>query len=163
MTTAAHPHALLIEKLYTAFQRRDAEAMVACYADDVWFSDPVFHDLRGPRAGAMWRMLTARATSLEVTFANVRADDTTGSAHWEARYVFSATGRRVHNVVEARFELRDGKIVRHADSFDLWRWAGMALGAKGKLLGWAPPVRNAIHDKAMRGLEAFEASQAARP
>jgi len=27
--------------------------MIACYADDIWFSDPVFRDLRGPRAGAM--------------------------------------------------------------------------------------------------------------
>jgi ketosteroid isomerase-like protein len=161
MTAAAHPNAELIETFYAAFQRRDAEAMVACYAPDVWFSDPVFHDLRGPRAGAMWRMLTARASSLEVTFRDVRADDHVGSAHWEARYVFSATGRSVHNVIDARFELRDGKITRHADTFDLWRWAGMALGAKGKLLGWAPPIKNAIHKTAMRGLEAFEAKQQA--
>lgn len=157
MTAAAHPNAQLIETFYTAFQRRDAEAMVACYAPDVWFSDPVFHDLRGPRAGAMWRMLAARASSLEVTFRDVRADDKTGSAHWEARYLFSATGRQVHNVIDARFEFRDGKITRHADTFDLWRWSGMALGAKGKLLGWAPPIKNAIHKTAMRGLEAFEA------
>jgi ketosteroid isomerase-like protein len=161
MTAAAHPNAELIETFYAAFQRRDAEAMVACYAPDVWFSDPVFHDLRGPRAGAMWRMLTARASSLEVTFRDVRANDHVGSAHWEARYVFSATGRSVHNVIDARFELRDGKITRHADTFDLWRWAGMALGAKGKLLGWAPPIKNAIHKTAMRGLEAFEAKQQA--
>jgi hypothetical protein len=86
---------------------------------------------------------------------------TTGSAHWEARYLFSATGRKVHNIIDARFELRDGKIVRHADSFDLWRWSGMALGAKGKLLGWAPPIKNAIHRTAIRGLEAFEAKQRA--
>jgi len=160
MTAASHSNAQLIETFYKAFQRRDAEAMVACYAADVWFSDPVFHDLRGPRAGAMWRMLAARATSLEVTFSDVSADDSTGRAHWEARYLFSATGRQVHNVIDARFELRDGKITRHADSFDLWRWAGMALGAKGKLLGWAPPIKNAIHKTAMRGLVAFEAKPA---
>jgi ketosteroid isomerase-like protein len=159
--TTPHPNAALIETFYTAFQRRDAEAMIACYADDVWFSDPVFHDLRGPRVGAMWRMLAARATSLQVTFRDITATDTTGSAHWEARYEFSATGRPVHNVIDARFELRGGKIVRHADSFDLWRWAGMALGAKGKLLGWAPPVKNAIHKTAMRGLESYEAGRRA--
>jgi ketosteroid isomerase-like protein len=162
MTSASHPHARLIETFYEAFQHRDPEAMIACYADDIWFSDPVFHDLRGPRVAAMWRMLAARAASLEITFRDVRADDTTGSAHWEARYVFSATGRKVHNVIDARFELRDGKITRHADSFHLWRWAGMALGAKGKLLGWAPPVQNAIHKTAMRGLEDFETKQRAR-
>ena len=156
-----HPNALLIETFYTAFQKRDAEGMVACYHPDVRFSDPVFHELQGARAGAMWRMLCARAKDLEVEFRDVRADDRTGSAHWEARYLYSATGRRVHNVIDAQFEFRDGKIVRHADTFDLWRWAGMALGAKGKLLGWLPPVQQAIHKKALGGLDQFERAQAA--
>jgi limonene-1,2-epoxide hydrolase len=162
MATAAHPHAQLIETFYKAFQTRDPATMIACYADDVWFSDPVFRDLRGPRVAAMWRMLGERlASSAEITFRDIRANDTTGSAHWEARYVFSETGRKIHNVIDARFELKDGKITRHADSFDLWRWAGMALGAKGKLLGWAPPVKNAIHNKAIRGLADFESKQRA--
>lgn len=155
-----HPNAQLIERFYTSFQRLDADGMVACYAPDVWFSDPVFHDLRGPRAGAMWRMLCERAKGLALTFRDIAADDTTGRAHWEAKYVFSATGRDVHNVIEARFELRDGLITRHADTFDLWRWAGMALGAKGKLLGWLPPVQRSIHQRALGGLEAYERGKA---
>lgn len=160
VTTAPHPHAQLIETFYTAFQQRDPEAMIACYHPAIRFSDPVFRDLEGPRAGAMWRMLTERAPTLEITFRDVHADDRAGKAHWEARYVFSATGRNVHNVIDAAFEFQDGKIVRHADTFDLWRWAGMALGIKGRLLGWLPPVQNAIHHKAMRGLAAFEAQPA---
>jgi hypothetical protein len=97
---------------------------------------------------------------LTVEYSGVSADDTTGRAHWEARYDFSATGRKVHNVIDARFEFADGKIIRHADTFDLWRWAGMALGPKGKLLGWLPPVQNAIRKTAMKGLDAFEAKHA---
>lgn len=155
-----HPNARLIETFYTSFQKRDAEGMVACYHPDVRFSDPVFHELVGPRACAMWRMLCKRAKDLEIEFRDVQADDKTGSAHWEARYLFSATGRNVHNVIDAKFEFRDGKIVRHADTFDLWRWAGMAMGAKGKLLGWLPPVQQAIHKKAMGGLDEFERAQA---
>jgi len=156
-----HPNARLIETFYTSFQKRDAERMVACYHPDVRFSDPVFHELVGARACAMWRMLCGRAKELEIEFRDVQADDRTGSAHWEARYLFSATGRKVHNVIEAKFELRDGKIVRHADTFDLWRWAGMALGPRGKLLGWLPPVQRAIHAKAIAGLDEFERSRAA--
>ena len=151
-----HPHAGLIETFYSSFQKRDAEGMVACYHPEVVFSDPVFHELAGARACAMWRMLCERATELAVDYRDVRADDRSGSAHWEARYLFSATGRRVHNVIDATFEFRDAKIIRHADTFDLWRWAGMALGPRGKLLGWLPPVQRAIHDKAVGGLDAFE-------
>ena len=155
-----HPNARLIETFYTSFQKRDAEGMVACYHPDVRFSDPVFHELVGSRACAMWRMLCKRAKDLEIEFRDVQADDKTGSAHWEARYLFSATGRNVHNVIDAKFEFEGGKIVRHADTFDLWRWAGMAMGAKGKLLGWLPPVQQAIHKKAMGGLAEFERAQA---
>ena len=33
-------HSALITRFYLAFQRLDAEAMAACYTDDVVFSDP---------------------------------------------------------------------------------------------------------------------------
>jgi ketosteroid isomerase-like protein len=156
----SHANEQLIEQFYAAFARRDAEAMVACYADDVWFSDPAFGDLRGARAGDMWRMLIGRGANTEITWSGVSADDRTGRAHWEARYDFTLTGRRVHNVIDARFELRDGKIVRHADSFNFWRWAGMALGAKGTLLGWTPLVRNAVRRTALKSLAAYRPERA---
>jgi ketosteroid isomerase-like protein len=158
---STHPHAQLIEKFYAAFSKRDAETMVSCYHEDIHFSDPVFHDLRGPRAGAMWKMLCERATTLTIEYSGIDADEKTGKAHWEARYDFTATNRKVHNVIDARFEFADGKIIRHADTFDLWRWAGMALGPKGKLLGWLPPIKNAIHRTAMKGLVSYEAKHAA--
>ena len=45
-----------IHDFYSAFQKRDAAAMAACYHPDVRFSDPVFPDLRGSRPGDMWRI-----------------------------------------------------------------------------------------------------------
>ena len=66
--------AKLIESFYEAFSRRDPEGMVASYADDVRFSDPVFTDLRGERAKNMWRMLCERGKDLEVTFSDVKVD-----------------------------------------------------------------------------------------
>jgi ketosteroid isomerase-like protein len=150
-----HPNAELVTKFYEAFGRRDAEGMVACYAPDVVFSDPVFPNLRGAEAGAMWRMLCERGKDLRVEASGIDADDREGRAHWDAYYTFSATGKKVHNVIDARFEFRDGRIARHTDTFDLTRWAGMALGLKGKLLGWAPPVQNAIRKQADAGLRAW--------
>jgi len=159
MTT--HPNTALIQSFYDSFARRDHRAMAACYAPDVRFSDPVFPDLAGPRAGAMWHMLCERGKDLRVTASGITADDRTGSAHWEAWYTFSATGRAVHNVIDARFEFGGGLITRHSDAFDFYRWARQALGAKGALLGWTPLVRNAVRKQAARGLEAFIAKRAA--
>ena len=98
----------------------------------------------------MWAMLCARGKDLALEWRDVRADDRTGSAHWEPRYTFSATGRPVHNVIDAEFSFRDGRIAAHVDRFDLWRWSRMALGAKGTLLGWSPQVSNAVRRQARR-------------
>ncbi|MDM8347507.1 nuclear transport factor 2 family protein [Pseudomonas sp. sp1636] len=154
-----HPNAELISRFYQAFQQRDAEAMAACYADDVRFSDPVFGDLRGREAADMWRMLTARAQNFSLTFDHVEADERQGRAQWVATYLFSQTGNTVVNRIDAHFVFRDGKIVEHRDQFDLWRWARQALGMQGLLLGWAPPVQNAIRRQAAKGLAQFRASR----
>jgi ketosteroid isomerase-like protein len=150
-----HPNAKLITDFYAAFAKRDAEGMVACYAKDVHFTDPVFRSLRGEEAGAMWRMLCERGKDLQVEASAIEADDTTGKAHWDAHYTFSATGNHVLNRIDAAFTFEGGKIVRHVDSFDLYRWASQALGMKGKLLGWLPPVQNAIRKQGDAGLRDY--------
>ncbi len=144
-----------IERFYTAFAARDAETMAACYTSDATFSDPVFPNLRGPEVGGMWRMLCARAADLRITCSDIQVATDQGSAHWEAWYTYSTTGRPVHNVIEARFTFRDGLIVTHRDRFDLYRWTRQALGLKGVLLGWAPPVQGAIRAQAAKALDRY--------
>lgn len=153
-----HPNAALIERFYAAFAARDAAGMRACYHPDVVFTDPAFGELRGAQAGAMWSMLTGRAADLEVTWGDVHADDATGRAHWEARYTFTQTGRRVHNRIDAAFAFRDGLIARHTDRFDFWRWARQALGPAGLLLGWTPLLRDRVRATARRGLDKYLAA-----
>jgi ketosteroid isomerase-like protein len=155
-----HPNQALIERFYASFAERDWAGMAACYHPEVEFSDPVFTRLKGEEAKDMWEMLCRRGKDLEIGFRVLRADDTGAAAHWDARYTFSATGRKVHNSIEAEFELRDGRIARHRDSFDLWRWTRMALGTKGLLLGWLPAVQNAVRAQAARSLAEFRASKA---
>jgi len=103
----------------------------------------------------MWRMLCERATDLDLSVSDIAAGAESGSAHWEARYTFTATGRPVHNVIEASFAFSGGMIQRHIDTFDLYAWARQALGLKGLLFGWAPPVQRAIRVQASRSLDAF--------
>lgn len=151
----SHPNTDLIERFYTAFQRRDAETMIACYADDVVFSDPAFGELRGDEARDMWRLLVARAQAFSLTFGGVEADDQTGRAHWVASYLFSQTGRQVINEIDARFVFRDGLIVEHRDNFSLYQWLRQAMGLRGTLLGWSPLVQRALRAQARRGLALY--------
>jgi ketosteroid isomerase-like protein len=153
----AHPNAKLIATLYEAFARRDGRAMAACYAPAATFADPVFQ-LQGQEIGAMWTMLCERATDLKVEARDIDADERAGRAHWDAWYTFTATGRPVHNEIDATFTFADGLIESHRDVFDLWRWSRMALGRKGTLLGWTPLVRKAIRKQARKSLDAWMAA-----
>ncbi len=150
-----HPNEELLITFYSCFQNRDATGMTECYAPGVVFSDPVFQSLNGKRANAMWHMLLKRSKDFELTFRDVQADDQKGTAHWEARYTYSATGRKVLNIVEAQFQFQDGKIIVHHDTFDLWKWAAQALGMNGKLLGWTPFVQKAIRQGAAQTLDTY--------
>lgn len=147
-----HPNADLIDRFYSAFQRRDADAMAACYADDVVFDDPVFGELRGDEARDMWRMLCERAQGFSLSYEIVGANDTQGHARWVASYQFSQTGRDVVNRIDARFGFRDGRIAEHRDSFSMWLWLRQALGIRGTLLGWSPLIQRMIRSQARRGL-----------
>ena len=144
-----------IERFYAAFDRRDGDAMAACYAPGAHFSDPVFPDLNGDEPAAMWRMLTTQATELRVELLEHEADDDRGTAHWRAHYVFSQTGRPVVNDVHASFRFADGFITDHVEDFSFYRWSRQALGTPGVVLGWTPVLRSAVRKKAAASLASF--------
>jgi hypothetical protein len=131
--------------------------MGACYHPEVHFTDPLF-DLHGDQARLMWRMLCTRARDLQLEFNAVQADAGAGRAHWEARYTFTSTGRKVHNIIDARFAFRDGLIVRHEDNFDFARWARQALGLPGLLLGWTGFLKSKVRAQTGATLAAFKPS-----
>lgn len=163
MTAATN--AQTIARFYDAFSRLDAATMAACYASDAVFDDEAF-SLRGRREiGGMWRMLAGatRAGGADVwrlTWRDVHADETTGSAHWDAHYRFSSTGRLVDNSIDARFGFTpEGLIATHRDSFSFWTWSRQALGAPGLLLGWTPMLRRKVRATAAANLATFLARQ----
>ena len=151
-----NPMKTLIESFYTAFQQRDAATMISCYHDDIIFHDPAFGELRGEDAKTMWRMLCRNATDLRIEFSGINASLKKGAAHWEAWYNFNKTGRKVHNIIEAQFEFKDSKIVKHTDTFNLHRWASQAMGWKGRLLGGTTFFRNKIQQETNKMLADFK-------
>ncbi len=127
----------LIETFYNAFKNLDAETMVSCYHENIVFEDPAFGILKSDHAKNMWRMLceSQKGKDFKITYSNIDANNLKGTAHWEAFYTFNRTGRKVHNIIIASFEFKDGKIIKHIDDFDLYKWSKQALGFKGLILG----------------------------
>jgi ketosteroid isomerase-like protein len=145
-----------LASFYLAFKQGDANSMCALYHPDATFSDPVFRNLDSAEVQAMWRMLLERANGqLTIDFHSIAEYSDTVSCIWEARYPFSQTGRNVHNVIRSTMTFRDGKIIRHSDAFNLWKWSRMALGMPGVLLGWSPLLKNKIRKNAMTALRKY--------
>jgi hypothetical protein len=129
--------------------------MQGLYHPEAQFSDPVFGSLNSKEVKAMWQMLISAGKDLRIDFNNIKADDMKGSCHWEAWYTFSRTGKKVHNVIDASFEFKEGLILVHQDVFDFWKWSRQALGLAGLLLGWSPILKNKIRATAASGLKKF--------
>jgi len=156
-----HPNEQTIKKFYTAFAALDADTMASCYADDVAFDDEVF-SLRGKRdVVGMWRMLCDATRSKgrdawKLDYSDIKADANGGQARWDAHYRFGATGRRVRNHIDARFDFSpQGLITTHRDSFNFWTWSRQALGLPGVLLGWTPMLRDKVRAQAANSLRKY--------
>lgn len=151
----------LITKFYEAFANLDAKTMAECYHDYIIFNDPVFGILKGMHAKNMWRMLCSSQKGKEfvVTFSNIEVNENIGSAKWEAKYNFSKTGRKVHNKITAKFEFKDGLIIKHTDTFNLHKWATQALGFKGRLIGGTGFFKNKLQNQTNTLLEKYESKQ----
>jgi len=160
---SAESNRATIERFYAAFGEGDGATMTACYAPGARFSDPAFGELHGNEVGAMWRMLTSRATDLEIELRSHDADEATGTANWIATYTFGQTGRPVVNDINARFRFEEGLISEHDDEFDFGRWARQALGPSGFAVALLPPLRSKVRGRARGQLEEFIAAERGEP
>jgi len=148
----------ILETFYSAFQNLDAETMVSCYHDEIIFEDPAFGKLKGEQAKNMWRMLceSQKDGDFTVYFSDVEFTDKVGKANWEAIYYFGKNKRQVHNRIHAKFEFNEGKIVKHTDEFNLYKWSRQALGIKGTFFGWTKFFKLGLNKKTGRLLSQFE-------
>ena len=129
--------------------------MAECYAPDARFSDEVFVELRGDEIGGMWTMLCERGKDLRVEYEVSNVSGDSAEVRWQAWYTFAATGRPVHNIIDATLRVESGLIVDHRDAFNFYRWSRMALGGAGLLLGWTPLLKNKVRRTARGQLEAY--------
>lgn len=129
--------------------------MAKMYHPEAQFRDEVFTLHSGKEAGAMWEMLIKSGKDLRIAFSEVSGEGNTGTARWDAWYTFSKTGRKVHNIIRAEMEFKDGLIYRHRDYFHFWRWSRQAFGITGLLLGWTNFLQHKVQQTALKNLHKF--------
>ena len=149
-----------IKKFYTSFSNGNVNEMLECYHKDIVFQDPVFGELKGERAFKMWEMLLSqKKEDTIISFNTIEATNETGKVNWVAKYLYGEKKRKVINNVSARFKFKDGKIIEHFDTFNLWKWTKQALGISGFLIGWTPFMKNKIQQTTNNKLDDFIKNQ----
>lgn len=148
-----------ITQFYSSFSNGDIETMLSCYHDEITFEDPAFGTLNGERAKAMWQMLLSRKEESDFSLSFTIDPNSDDKANWVAQYNYGSKKRKVVNRVSARFKFKDGKIIQHVDSFDLWKWTQQALGFPGYLLGWSTYMKRKIQQTTNKALDKFIAKQ----
>lgn len=155
----AHTPRAVADQFYTALARRDYASMGALYDDAATFTDPAFGTLDAHAARAMWKMLLSRSKDIAATHDILSADENVARTRWVARYTFTRTGRSVTNIIVGTMDIRNGKIIRHVDDFDLQAWMRQALGLPAVLLGWLPSFRAKVTSGAQAQLKDFMAKE----
>jgi len=135
----------IITQFYDAFEDGNATKMGLLYDEKIEFKDPAFGKLKGEEVQKMWEMLIERSHgNLKVSYTIYDAAVNFAIVHWTATYPFTKTGRMVTNQIVAKLVLKNKKIIKHTEYFNLWKWSRQALGWKGFLFGWTPFFKNKL-------------------
>lgn len=147
----------IASNFYSAFAKGDAETMISYYDDQIEFEDPAFGKLKGDEVKKMWKMLIERSKgNLKIDFEIIETTNNTARVNWEARYPISTNGRRIHNKISTKLTIENGKIIKHTDHFNLWKWAHQAIGWKGLIFGWTPAVQSKIRKLSRNLLDSYQ-------
>ena len=130
--------------------------MAASYSDHGSFCDPAFGELDVIKVRKMWQMLCARGRDLKVDFQIHDHSPDSATVLWQAEYTFSQTKRKVRNSVLTNMTVKDGKIIRHVDQFDFFKWAQQAFGLPMAMVILLPPVKKALMVKFRQALDRYE-------
>lgn len=147
-----------IKEFYTAFNDLDYKTMSNKYSQFALFTDPAFGELNALECKYMWQMLceSQKSKNFKVELLSIEESKNAVKAQWRASYIFSKTGRKVINTVNAHFEFSaDGKILIHHDKFNLRRWAKQALGLKGYLIGGTRVFRKGLQKQCKATLSKY--------
>lgn len=127
----------LTERLFSALQRREPEAIAACYEANAIFRAPILGDVLAHNLGPLWRAVFSSTRENALAYTIVDVGLISARVEGVASYVLVFSDRAVTTKFVATLRIRDLRIVYHEDNFDPWLWAQMAYGTRGLALGWS--------------------------
>lgn len=152
----------LVERFLTSYHEHVFDGMHNCLDKDVTFSDFAF-DISGREVKAMrhWFCVpySPRTKPIEVPeFEVAKSDNDLVLAKYRVRYLYGDKQRPVDYFIDARFRVKNDKIVEQKEAFGSiseYEFAKMAFGFPLALLASTPLLRTIVRKKAAQKLRQF--------
>ena len=103
-----------LEAFCDAIERRDAEALGACYSEEVEYADALFIALQGSLVTARWAMVFRRVPGLAVSIQGARVDAGDAVVRWDMSFP-QPRGGAIRHFMRSELRIEGGRVVRHED------------------------------------------------
>ena len=139
-------------KFYDAFSAANIEVLKQLYDKKLIFNDNIFVNLDYNETISMWSSLLVGNKNMSIKYEIKKYSEKYVEVEWIADYLFTSTNRNVKNIILAKMEIDQGKIINHTDNFDFYKWSQMAFGITGVLIGWTSFFKNKVRTEAYNKL-----------
>ena len=131
-------------KFYDAFSVANIDVLKQLYDKKLIFNDNIFVNLDYNETISMWSSLLVGNKNMSIKYEIKKYSEKYVEVEWIADYLFTSTNRNVKNIILAKMEIDQGKIINHTDNFDFYKWSQMAFGITGVLIGWTSFFKNKV-------------------
>lgn len=139
-------------KFYDAFSVANIDVLKQLYDKKLIFNDNIFVNLDYNETISMWSSLLVGNKNMSIKYEIKKYSEKYVEVEWIADYLFTSTNRNVKNIILAKMEIDQGKIINHTDNFDFYKWSQMAFGITGVLIGWTSFFKNKVRTEAYNKL-----------
>ena len=139
-------------KFYDAFSAANIDVLKQLYDKKLIFNDNIFVNLDYNETISMWSSLLVGNKNMSIKYEIKKYSEKYVEVEWIADYLFTSTNRNVKNIILAKMEIDQGKIINHTDNFDFYKWSQMAFGITGALIGWTSFFKNKVRTEAYNKL-----------
>ena len=95
-------------KFYDAFASADVETLKKLYDEKLIFNDEIFVGLNYEETIKMWSSLLIGNKDMSIKYTIKEYSENKVKVEWIADYLFSASRRKVRNVIIANMEIENG-------------------------------------------------------
>jgi hypothetical protein len=134
----------IIDRLFKAFQSKDADAILAAYSAKCQFNHPLIGCMSKDEFSKAVQIFIRETPDYELAFQINHVSAKRVEVEWTMTHIFHLTGRIIKQNGKTTCFLSANSVVRQIDQFDRRIWSRQAMGVTGLVLSFVPGWKSFI-------------------